>query len=150
MLHKAGKPKDIVGSYGPLRPLTSSLGNLFEETVGWVESSYKSKRQQNRFRKNRSTNDNLFKLFETTKFVFCKGHTTTSTFLDVEKAFHQVWFDGLLFKLTSMCLNRKSIRWITFSIRENLIISINNKLIDPITSIQWRSPGQPSFSLFFL
>ena len=104
MLHKAGKPKDIVGSYGPLRPLTSCLGNLLENTVGWVESIYKSNRQQNGFRKNRSTNDNLFKLFETTKYVFHKGHTTTSTFLDIEKAFYQVWFDGILFKLTPMCL----------------------------------------------
>ena len=40
--------------------------------------------------KNRSTNENLFKLFETAKFGFYKAHPTTGTFLDVETAFDQV------------------------------------------------------------
>ena len=57
-------------------------------------------KQQNGFRKNSRTNDNLFKLFETIKLGFCKGHPIAGEFLNFEKAFDQVWFDGLLFKLT--------------------------------------------------
>ena len=74
----------------------------------WGEANAKFNKQQNGFRKNRSTN--LFKLFETVKFGFCKGHPTTGIIPDVEKAFDQVWCDGLLFKLTPMVLNRKLIR----------------------------------------
>ena len=41
--------------------------------------------------KNRSTNDNLFKLFQTIKSGFHKNYQTTSIFLDIEKAFNRVW-----------------------------------------------------------
>ena len=117
MLRKASKPEDLVGSYRPLS-LTSCFGKLLEKAVtdnisNWSETNKKFNKQQNGFRKNRSTNHNLLKLFETIKLGFCKGHPTTGIFLDVEKAFDQVWFDGLLFKLTSMGLNRKLIRWIS-------------------------------------
>ena len=91
MLHKAGKPEDLVGSYRPFS-LTSCLSKLFEKAVAdnisnWAETNKKFNKQQNGFRKNRSTNDNLFKLFETIKFGFCRGHPTTGIFLDVEEAF---------------------------------------------------------------
>ena len=91
MLHKAGKPEDLAGSYRPLS-LTSCLGKLLEKAVAdnlsnWAEANKKFNKQQNGFRKNRSTNDNLFKLFETIKLGFCKGHPTTGIFLDVKKAF---------------------------------------------------------------
>ena len=110
MLHIAGKAEDLVGSYRPLS-LTSCLRELLEKAVAddlskGAEANKKFNKQQNGFRKNRSTNDNLLKLFETVKLGFCRG-PTRGIFLDVEKAFHQVWFDGLLFKLTSMGLNRK-------------------------------------------
>ena len=157
MLHKAGKPEDLVGSYRPFS-LTSCLSKLFEKAAAdnisnWTEANKKFNKQQNGFRKNRSTNDNLFKLFETIKLGFCKGHPTTGIFLDVEKAFDQVWFDGLLFKLTSMGLNRKLIRWISnFLHQRKLIISINNQLSDPITPIHGVPQGSPSllFCLFYM
>ena len=93
MLHIAGKPEDLVGSNRPLS-LTSCLHELLEKAVAddlskGAEANKKFNKQQNGFRKNRSTNDNLHKLFETVKLGFCKG-PTTGIFLDVEKAFHQV------------------------------------------------------------
>ena len=101
MLHKAGKSEDLVGSYR-LLSLTSCLGKLLEKPVAdnlsnWAEANKKFNKQQHGFRRNRSTNDNLFKLFETVKLGFCKGHPTTGIFLDVEKVFDQVCCDGLLF-----------------------------------------------------
>ena len=94
MLHKAGKAEDLAESYRPLS-LSSCLGKLLEKTVAdnlsnWAEANKKFNKQQNGFRKNRSTNDSLCKLFETVKLGFCKGHPTTGIFLDVEKAFNQV------------------------------------------------------------
>lgn len=76
----------------------------------FYKANKKFNKQQNGFRKNRSANDNLLKHFETVKLGFCKGHPTTGIIPDVEKAFDQVWCDGLLFKLTPMVLNRKLIR----------------------------------------
>ena len=101
MLHKVGKPEDLVGSYRPLS-LTSCRGKLLEKAVAdylsnWAEVNKKFNKQQNWFRKHRNTNDNLFKFFETIKIGFHKGHPTTRIFLDDEKAFYQVWYDGLLF-----------------------------------------------------
>ena len=66
MLHKAGKPEDLVGSYRP-RSLTYCLGKLLEKAVpdnisNWAEANKRFDKRQNGFRKNRSTNDNLFKL----------------------------------------------------------------------------------------
>ena len=82
MLHIAGKPEDLVGSYRPLS-LTSCLGKLLEKAVAdnisnWAEPNKNFDTQQNGFRKNRSTNDNLFKLFETVKIGFGKWHPTTN------------------------------------------------------------------------
>ena len=101
----------------------------------WAEANKKINKQQNGFRKKRSTNDNLLKHFETVKLGFCKGHPTTGIFHDVEKFFGQVWYGGFLFMLTSLGLNRKLIRWISnFLYQRKLIISINDQLIGPITS----------------
>ena len=88
--------------------------------------------------------------FETIKLGFCKSHATTGIFLDVEKAFNQVWDHGLPFKLTKMDLNRKLIRWISnFLYQMKLIMSINDHLSDPITPIYGVSHGTPlSFILF--
>ena len=154
MLHKAGKPEELVGSYRPLS-LTSCLGKLLEKAVAdnisnWAESNKKFNKQQNGFRKNRSTNDNLFKLFERVKLGFGKGHPTTGIFLDVEKAFDQVWFDGLLYKLTLMGLNRKLIRWISnFLYQRKLIISINDQPSDPIIPIHGVPQGSPLSPIFY-
>ena len=85
------------------------------------------------------------------KLGFCKGHPTTGIFLDVEKAFDQVWYDGLLFQLASMGLNRKLIRWISnFLYQRKLIVSINDQLSDPITPIHGVPKAAPSPILFIL
>ena len=155
MLHKAGKPEDLAGSYRSLS-LTSCLVKLLEKAVAdnlssWAEANKKFKKQQNVFRKNRSANENLFQPFETIKLGFCTGHPTSGIFLDVEKTFDQVWYDGLLFKLTLMCLNRKLIRRISnFLYHRKLIISINEQLCDPITSIHGVAQGSPLSPILFI
>ena len=76
---------------------------------------------------------------KTIKFVFFESHPTTGIFLDAEKAFEQVWYDGLLFKLTSMGLNRNLIRWIrNFLYESKPIVPIH-----PITSIHSVPQGSP-------
>ena len=113
----------------------------------WEEANAKFSKR-NGFRKNRGTN--LFRHFETVKFGFCKGYPATGIILDVEKAFDQVWWDGLLFKLTPMVLNRKLIRWIGNFLSERLIISIHNQLSDPITPIHGVPRGSPLSPILFI
>lgn len=100
-------------------------------------------------KKNRSTNDNLFILFETIKYGSHKGHFTTRTFfvVVVEKAFDQAQFGGLLHSLTTNGLNRKFFRCISnFFYQIKLIISINNQLSETVTPFY--SVAQVSFLLY--
>ena len=55
MLHKTGKPEDLIGSYGPLS-LTSDLGKLLEKAVSdnqsnWAKYNQKFNDQQNGYKK---------------------------------------------------------------------------------------------------
>ena len=55
MLHKAGKPEDLAGSYRPLS-LTFCPGKLLDKAIpdnlsNWVEAAKKFNKQQNDFRK---------------------------------------------------------------------------------------------------
>ena len=68
-------------------------------------------------------------------------------FLDIKK----VWYDGLLFKLTSIGLNMKLIRWISnFLYQRKLIISIKNQLSDPITPMNGVLQGSPLSPVLFI
>ena len=96
-----------MGNYRPLS-LTSYHSKLLEKAVAdnlsnWAESNKKFNKEQNGFRKNRTTNDDLFKLFETIKFGFHKPHPTTGICLLCQESLRPslVWYDGALFKLTS-------------------------------------------------
>ena len=101
-------------------------------------------------RKHKSANYNLFKLFETIKIGFYKGDPTTGAFLDVEKAFDQIWYDGFLFKLTSVGVNRKLIRWISnFIYQRKLIISINDLLSD-LLSVPQGIPLSPILFILYV
>lgn len=72
--------------------------------------------------------------------------STTGIFFDVKKDFSHVSFDGLLFKPTTMGLNRKLIRWII-----NFFNQLNNnQLNDPITSIYGIPQGRPPFPIPFI
>ena len=155
MLYKAGKPENLMRSYR-LLSLTSCLGKLLEKVVAvylsnWAEANKKFNKQQNGFRKNRSTNDNLFKLFETIKLASSKCHPTRAIFLDVEKAFNQVWYDGLLVRLTWLGLNRELIRWISnFLYHRKLIVSINGQFGDPVIPIHGVPQGSPVSPILFI
>ena len=123
-------PEYLHGSYRSLS-LSSCLSDLLEKPVAdelsnSPEHNKKINKENNSFRKHRRINDNLFKLFEAIEFGFHKGHANTRIFLDAKKEFNQAWYDNqvfsLLVKLTSICLNRKLIRWITNSLYQRKLI----------------------------
>ena len=75
----------MVGSYRPLT-LTSCLDKLLEKAVAdnlssWAEANKKFNKQQNGFRKNRSTNDNFLNFLKQLNLVFTKATQLQVSFL---------------------------------------------------------------------
>ena len=103
MLIKPDKLPSQTTSYWPIS-LRSAIMKLFE----WViekrlrkhleDSGFFSKYQLG-FRKPKSTNDHLFRLSQTIMESFNQGEHVIAAFLDVEKAFNNVWHNGLRYKI---------------------------------------------------
>ena len=114
MLHKPGKPKLKITSYRPLS-LTHCLGKILEKILtnrvkDWCNENDIINKQQNGFRSKRNTNDNLFKLTQSLKQNIKKGLVTSAIFLDVEKAFDQVWHTNLLHKMKKFGMDHNLLR----------------------------------------
>ena len=67
---------------------------------------------QSGFRKSKSTNYHLFHFSQTIMESFNRGEHVIVAFLDVEKAFHNVWHNGLRYKIYQLCLPTKLCRWL--------------------------------------
>ena len=68
---------------------------------------------QSGFRKSKSTNDHLFRLSQTIMESFNRGEHVIAPFLDVEKAFDNVWHNGLRYKIYQLDLPTKLCRWLS-------------------------------------
>ena len=76
------------------------------------DNSFFSK-YQSRFRKSKSTNDHLFRISQTIMESFNWGEHIIAAFLDVEKAFDNVWHNGLRYKIYQLNLPTKLCRWLS-------------------------------------
>ena len=65
---------------------------------------------QSSFRKAKSKNDDHFCLSQTVVESFNRGEQVIAFFLDVEKAFHNVWHNGLWYKTFQLGLPTKVTR----------------------------------------
>ena len=68
---------------------------------------------QSGFRKSKSTNDHHFRLSQTLMESFSQGEHVLAAFLDVEKAFDNVWHNGLRYKIYQLDLSTKLCRWLS-------------------------------------
>ena len=66
---------------------------------------------QSGFRKPRSTSDHLFRLSQTIMESFNRDEHVMAAFLNVEKAFDNVWHNGLRYKIYQLDLPTKLCRW---------------------------------------
>ena len=66
---------------------------------------------QSGFRKSKSTNDHLFRLSQTIMESFNRGEHVVAAFPDIEKAFDNVWHNGLGYKIYQLDLPTKLCRW---------------------------------------
>ena len=64
-------------------------------------------------RKSKSTNDYLFRLSQTIMESFNRGEHVIAASLDVEKAFDNIWHNGLRHKIYQLDLPTKLCRWLS-------------------------------------
>ena len=117
MLIKPDKPPSQTTSYRPIS-LLSAIMKLFERVIEkrlrkHLEDNGFFSKYQSGFRKSKSTNDHLFRLSQTIMESFNRGEHVIVAFLDVEKAFDNVWHNGLRYKIYQLDLPTKLCRWLS-------------------------------------
>ena len=138
MLIKPDKPPSHTTSYRPIS-LLSAIMKLFERVIGkrlrkHLEDNGFFSKYQSGFRKSKSTNDHLFHLSQTIMESFNRGEHVIAAFLDVEKAFDNVWHNGLRYKIYQLDLPTKLCRWLSDflyleeSYRSKLKVSLSPKV----------------------
>ena len=83
---------------------------------------------QSGFRKSKSTNDNLFRLSHTIIESFNRDEHVILAFLDVEKAFGNVWHNGLRYKIYQLDLPTKLCSWLSDFLVGNIQVKIEGFL----------------------
>ena len=91
---------------------------LFEWVIGerlrkHLEDNGFFSKYQSGFRKSKSTNDHLFRLSQTIRESFNQGEHVIAAFLDVEKAFDNVWHNRLGYLICQLDLPTKLCRWLS-------------------------------------
>ena len=137
--------------------MISSIMKLFErvieqrlrshlEHVGFIN------KHQSGFTKAKSTDDHLFRLSQSIMESFNRGgEHVVAAFLDVEKAFDNVWHNGLRFKIFQLDLPTKMTRWLSDCLVGRLIqVNVNNFLSNQINPKAGVPQGSVLSPLLFL
>ena len=99
------------------------------------------------FRQNKSTDDHLFTLSQSVMESFNRGEHVVAAFLEVEKAFDNVWHNGLRCKIFMLDLPNKMTRWLSdFLVGRVIRVNVNGFLSDKISPVA----GIPQGPLLFL
>ena len=97
------------------------------EHVGFINE------HQSGFRKAKSTDDHLFRLFQSIMESFKRGEHVVAAFLDVGKVFDNVWHNGLRYKIFQLGLPTKMTRWLSdFLVGRLIQINVNSFLSNQI------------------
>ena len=117
MLTKPDKLSSQTTSYQPISSL-SAIMKLLERVIEkrlrkHLENNGFFSKHQSAFRKSKSTNDHLFRLSQTIMESFNRGEHLIAASLNVEKAFDNVWHNGLRYKTYQLDLPTKLCRWLS-------------------------------------
>lgn len=99
--------------------IAHSVTNRVKE---WCVNNNIINKQQNGFRSEKGTNDNLFKLSQSLKQNINKKFVTSVIFFEVEKAFDQVQRNSLLRKIKNLGKDKKFLRWINSFLNERTML----------------------------
>ena len=131
MLLKPNKLPSLTTSYRPIS-LISSIMKLFERIIEQQLRSHLEhigfiNKHQSGFRKAKSTDDHLFRLSQSIVESFNRGEHVVAAFLDVKKAFDNVWHNGLRFKIFQLDLPTKMTCWLSdFLVGWLIQVNVNN------------------------
>ena len=107
MLIKLDKPLSQTTGYRPIS-LLSAIMKLFKRVI---EKHLRKHLEDNGFFTKYQSGFGKFKSTKTIFFVFNRGKHVIAAFLDVEKAFNNVWHNGLRYKIYQLDLSTKLCRW---------------------------------------
>ena len=155
MLLKPDKLPSLTTSYRPIS-LISSIMKLFERVIEQRLRSHLEQigfinKHQSGFRKAKSTDDHLFRLSQSVMESFNRGERVVAAFLDVKKAFDNVWHNGLRFKIFQLDLPTKMTRWLSdFLVGRLIQVNVNNFLSNQINPKAGVPQGSVLSPLLFL
>ena len=159
MLLKPDKLPSLTTSYRPIS-LMSSIMKLFELVIEQRLRSYLEdigfiNKYQSGFRQSKSTDDHLFRLSQSVMEGFNRGEHVVDAFLDVEKAFHNVWHNGLRYKIFMLDLPTKITPWLSDFLVSGQVIQANvngfhSDEISPIARVPQSSVLSPLLFLIYV
>ena len=133
----------------------SSITKLFEGVIEQRLHSYLEdigfiNKHHSGFRHNKSTDEHLFRLSKSIMESFNRGEHVVAAFLDAEKAFDNVWHNVLSYKIFTLDLPTKMIRWLSdFLVGRVIQVNVNGSLsyeISPIAGVPQGSVLSPLLS----
>ena len=155
MLLKPNKPITLTISYRPIS-LISSIMKLFKRVIEQrLRSHLKDigfiSKHQSGFRRAKSTDDHLFRLSQSIMESFNRGEHVVAAFLDVEKAFDNVWHNGLRYKIFQLGLPPKMTCWLSdFLVGRLIQVNVNSSLSNQINPKAGVPQGSVLSPLLFL
>ena len=155
MLLKPDKLPSLTTSYRPLS-LMSSIMKLFKRVIEQRLPSYLEdigfiNKYQSGFKQGKSTDDHLFRLSQSVLESFNRGQHSVAAFLDVEKAFDNVWHNGLRYKIFMLDLPTKMTCWLSdFLVGRVIQVNMNGFLSDKISPISGVPQASVLSPLLFL
>ena len=116
------------------------------EHIGFIN------KHQSGFRRAKSTDDHLFRLSQSIMESFNRGEHVVAAFLDVEKAFDNVfWHNGLRYKIYQLDLPTKMTRWLSdFLVGRLIQVNVNSFLSSQINPKAGVPQGSVLSPLLFL
>ena len=155
MLLKPDKPVTLTTSYRPIS-LISSIMKLFERVIEQQLRSHLEdigfiNKHQSDFKRAKSTDDHLFRLSQSIMESFNRGEHVVAAFLDVEKAFDNVWHNGLRYKIFQLGLPTKMTCWLSdFLVGQLIQVNMNSSLSNQINPKAGVPQGSVLSPLLFL
>ena len=139
-----------------LNSLISSIMKLSERVIELRLRSHLEKigflnKHQSGFRRAKSTDDHLFRLSQSIMESFNREEHVVATFLDVEKAFDNVWHNGLRYKIFQLDLPTRMTHWLSdFPVGRVIQVNVNGFLSNQINPKAGVPQGSFLSSLLFL
>ena len=158
MLQKPDKLSSLTTSYRPIT-LISSIMKLIKRVIkqrlhSHLEQTGFINKHQSGFRRAKSTDDHLFRLSQSIMESFNRGEHVVAAFLDVEKAFDNVWHNRLRYKIFMLDLPIKMTCWLSDFLAGRVIqVNVNSLMsnqINPKTGVPWGSVLSPLLFLIYV